>query len=271
MISAFARIYWRARISAEKMRIGYQIAAVSACFSKSYEQETRPEAVPIVPAPVFTPNGVSQPVIPAQQGNYFPTYDLSSQHYASSQPQGAASNFPQQDHQSYQYQQPSVLFTTKRVQPQRNIQNHRFPAANAAAARFQNQSIRRANLKSTSFGQRKPNKGAQSKYKPKKQYAGKIDNLEGKNIPGCGGTKCRSSYILEGALMPLDFNDQRCVPYFRDRIDAKNVCNSYSACKGVVKSSSGGDYYELRGGKACPKMKEDPWNKPYGNEYSHGK
>jgi hypothetical protein len=116
-------------------------------------------------------------------------------------------------------------------------------------------SIRRANLKSASFGQRNPNKGAQSKYRPKKQYAGKIDDLDGKDMPGCGGTKCRSSYILEGALMPLDFNDQRCVPYFRfdclsfnakrklfsfsnwflrDRIDAKNVCNSYSACKGVV-------------------------------------
>jgi len=130
---------------------------------------------------------------------------------------------------------------------------------------------RRVNLKSASFGQRNQNKGAQSKYRPKKQYAGKIDDLEGKNIAGCGGTKCRSSYILEGALMPLDFNDQRCVPYFRDRIDAKNVCNSYSACKGVVQSSSGGNYFELRGGKACPKLKEDPWNKPYGNEYSHGK
>ena len=36
--------------------------------------------------------------------------------------------------------------------------------------------------------------------------------------------------------MPLDYADQRCVPYFRDRIDAKNVCNSYPGqCKGVVK------------------------------------
>lgn len=105
--------------------------------------------------------------------------------------------------------------------------------------------------------------------------------------------------------MPLDYADQRCVPYFRDRIDAKNVCNSYPGqCKGVVKrkckkkndnikrffnfsvsrfltrnlffsnilSSKGGNYYELRGGKACPKLKGgDPWNKPYGNQYSHGK
>ena len=32
--------------------------------------------------------------------------------------------------------------------------------------------------------------------------------------------------------MPLDFPDQRCVPYFRDEIDAKNVCNSYPGqCK----------------------------------------
>ena len=37
-------------------------------------------------------------------------------------------------------------------------------------------------------------------------------------------------------------------------------------------SSKGGNYYELRGGKACPKLKGgDPWNKPYGNQYSHGK
>jgi len=73
--------------------------------------------------------------------------------------------------------------------------------------------------------------------------------------------------------MPLDYNDQRCVPYFRDRIDAKNVCNSHpGVCTGVVQSSTGGQYFELRGGKACPKLKGgDPWNKKYGNEYAHGK
>ena len=54
-------------------------------------------------------------------------------------------------------------------------------------------------------------------------------------MPGCGGTKCRTQYIAEGSLMPLDFPDQRCVPYFRDETDAKNVCNSYPGqCKECV-------------------------------------
>lgn len=86
---------------------------------------------------------------------------------------------------------------------------------NQNQGRGQLQGMRGANLKSAAVSPRKQNKGAQSKYRPVKQYAGKINDLDGKNIPGCGGTKCRSSYILEGALMPLDFNDQRCVPYFR--------------------------------------------------------
>ena len=45
-------------------------------------------------------------------------------------------------------------------------------------------------------------------YRPHKQYAGKIADLDGKGAQGCGGTKCRTQYIAEGSLMPLDFSDQ---------------------------------------------------------------
>ena len=38
--------------------------------------------------------------------------------------------------------------------------------------------------------------------------------------------------------------------------------------KGIA-ASKHGQYFELRGGSACPKLKGgDPWHKKYGNEYS---
>ena len=41
-------------------------------------------------------------------------------------------------------------------------------------------------------------------YRPHKQYAGKIDDLEGKNMPGCGGTKCRTQYIAGLELIKIE-------------------------------------------------------------------
>ena len=41
-------------------------------------------------------------------------------------------------------------------------------------------------------------------YRPHKQYAGKIDDLEGKNMPGCGGTKCRTQYIAGLGLIKIE-------------------------------------------------------------------
>ena len=88
-------------------------------------QEEKTEAVPVVPAPVFTPEGINQPVAPAQQGNYFPTYDSSLPYYNTYQPQGVPSNYPQQKSnqvtqpQSHNYQQPSAQFPVQRANTQR--------------------------------------------------------------------------------------------------------------------------------------------------------
>lgn len=86
-------------------------------------QEEKTEAVPVVPAPVFTPEGINQPVVPAQQGNYFPTYDSSLPYYNTYQPQGAPSNYAQQNQvtqpQSHNYQQANTQFPVQRANTQR--------------------------------------------------------------------------------------------------------------------------------------------------------